>query len=128
MCWPCFSLGRQPEVWHAALALRRGRVLIDTLGGYGRRDGSQGRALECLPDVLGGVVGARPRFPALRDRRGMGPALPDAAGARRTRRSRGSTRDGAWRGVVVLQLRGDRDREVDVPERGELRVGNGLSV
>ena len=73
-------------------------------------------------------MGARARVPALGDRAGLGAALADGAGARRARPEDRAALDRARGRLVVVQLRGGGDREVDVPEGREPRLRDGLPV
>src|SRR5204863_8598411 len=84
----------------------------DTLPGYARRRPDRPRPRERRRDGLGGVVGPRTRLPPLGDRAGLGPPFAVGACAGRARRAGAPRLDRARGGVVVLQLRGDRDREV----------------
>jgi threonine/homoserine/homoserine lactone efflux protein len=59
---------------------------------------------------------------------GLGAAHADGTGARRARAALALAGDGIRRGVVVVQLRGGRDREVGLSEGREPRRGDGLPV
>jgi hypothetical protein len=74
------------------------------------------------------VVGARPWRPSLGRRASVDTTRADGACAWRPRLSHAAALDGPGRGVVVLQLRGGGDRQVDVPKGRELRGSHGLPV
>jgi len=110
---------------HDPFGTRAGRSLRSA---HGRPRPDRPGALERLPDGVGGLVGARARLPALGDRAGLGAAARDGAAARRTRAALAGPRDRLRRGLVVVQLRGGGDRQVDVPEGREPAGGDGLPV
>ena len=61
-------------------------------------------------------MGPRSGLPAVGDRAGLGAAVAVGEGARRARPALGRARHRAGRRLVLVQLRGDRDRPVDVRE------------
>src|SRR5579884_1991044 len=79
-------------------------------------------------DGLGGVVGARLRLRHLRRGAGLGPARADRATAERLRRSPGLMGDGPGRRLILLLVRGDRDRQVAVSEGSERGLGTRVPV
>src|SRR2546421_7086308 len=121
------ELGNDCETRHAGRSTRPADCVY-TLLGYERSERDRGRSLERRADGLGSGLGPRPRLPAVGDRPGVDPAVANGTGARRSRRPRTPSLDRSRRGVVLVQLRGNRDREVPVPERRELCLGDGVPV
>ncbi len=73
-------------------------------------------------------MGARARVRDLRDRAGVGAARAGRGAHERLGRALGRVGDGPRRGVLLVLLRRDRDREVAVPEGSERGVGARVPV
>ena len=95
--------------WRAKVRVARGRNRADW-SLWTSCSHRMGRSAERAADGVAGVVGAGAGVRDLRRGSGVGAARADRAGARRRRRTVGRAGDGTGGGVIVLLVRGDRDR------------------